>query len=197
MTSMTIGNPSTFAIESSITQAFAAPSLLALSFFVIHVGGSSYGIRSENATMLACSFDSVQRRISRRGMHRDPFNSETDAAKIVDAVRASWYGEDIKNQNFFGKSREEFNDALVLNEIFWAPDGDEAFDDGGHVLQYDAGGKVRLIAFKNTKLQDDVTSTLADIWMSADEFYGLLDKWQSNFELEWASVPKMLPGGIS
>ena len=34
--------------------------------------------------------------------------------------------------------------------IVWAPDGDEAFDDGSYVLQVESGDQVRLIAFVGT-----------------------------------------------
>ncbi len=36
------------------------------------------------------------------------------------------------------------------SKLMWAPDGDEAFDDGSYVLQIDSGSLVRLIGFKGT-----------------------------------------------
>lgn len=187
---MVVGDPSVLAIESSITQPYERLGQRALGFFVIHVGGKSYGVRSPEATLLACSFDAVRRRIAQQGKHCVLFGSEPDVAKVVDAVRAAMYDEDRQGESFFGMSADALRDALASHEIVWAPDGDAAFDDGGHVLQFDQGDKVRLIAFKNTSHQDDVGSTLAEAWMNADEFYGLLDKWQSRFEAEWAAALK-------
>ncbi len=187
---MVVGDPSVLAIESSITQPYERLGQRALGFFVIHVGGKSYGVRSPEATLLACSFDAVRRRIVRRGEHCVLFGSEPDAAKVVDAVRAAMYGEDCQGESFFGMSADVLRDALASNEIVWAPDGDAAFDDGGHVLQFDQGSKVRVVAFKNAGNQDEVASTLAEVWMNADEFYGLLNKWQGRFEAEWAAALK-------
>lgn len=61
---MIIGNPSIFAIESTITRAYERQSLRALGFFVIHVRGHCYGVRSPDSTFLACSYDEVLRRLA-------------------------------------------------------------------------------------------------------------------------------------
>lgn len=188
---MVVGDPSVLAIESSITQPYGRLSQRALGFFVIHVGGKSYGVRSPEATLLACSFDAVGRRIARRGQHCVVFGSEATAAKIVDAVHGAMYDEARQDERFFGMSADELREALASNEIVWAPDGDAAFDDGGHVLQFDQGDEVRLIAFKNVGHQDDVLGTLVEIWMNADEFYGLLNKWYCRFEAEWTATLKL------
>ena len=71
---------------------------------------------------------------------------------------------------------------LTSNRILWAPDGDEAFDDGGHVLQFDIGDQVRLIAFVNRPSEDDA---LREVWLNADNFYGLITEWHNGFEAEW------------
>ncbi len=98
------------------------------------------------------------------------------------------YGDDRQHEVFFGLSATEVRNALASNEIVWAPDGDAAFDDGGHVLQFDQGDMVRLIAFKNVGGIDEIAQTLAEAWVTADEFYGLLGRWQSGFEAEWATA---------
>jgi hypothetical protein len=50
-------------LELGITEAYARLGFRALGFFVIDVGGRGYGVRSPNATMLACSFDQVKKHI--------------------------------------------------------------------------------------------------------------------------------------
>ena len=188
---MLVGDPSTLAIESSITQPYERLSQRALGFFILHVGGKSYGVRSPEATLLACSFDAVRRRIGRRGEHCVVFGSEANAANIVDAVHAAMYDEDRQGETFFGMSADELREALASNEIVWAPDGDAAFDDGGHVLQFDQGDRVRLIAFRSTGNPDEVLSTMTELWMRADDFYQLLENWQSSFEAEWTAALKL------
>jgi len=71
--------------------------------------------------------------------------------------------------------------------ITWAPDGDEAFDDGSVVLHLDVENRVRLIAFNNTDVADDMIGTIREVWLDADLFYGVLSRWRDNFDAEWES----------
>jgi Immunity protein 42 len=64
-----IGDPKTFAIEWSISESFASRSQMALGYFIVHVSGTSFGVRSESATLLASSFNEVKRRLLERGLH--------------------------------------------------------------------------------------------------------------------------------
>ena len=188
MTTLIVGNTLNFAIESSITQAYENLGQRALGYFVIHVGGNSYGVHEPEATLLACSLDAVQRRVVRRGMHSMNIGADADALKVAEAVLAVTYDEVNPDTRFFGMSSDEFRHALISSEIVWAPDGDAAFDDGGHVLQFDVGNQVRLIAFMNPVRREDVASSLTEVWTSAEEFYGCLDKWQRQFQVEWMAA---------
>ncbi|QDU54111.1 Imm42 family immunity protein [Aeoliella mucimassa] len=185
---MIAGNPSTFAIESNITQAYEQLSWLALGCFVIHISGRRYGVFKPDATMLACSFDEVGRRISSRGNHTVPF-SELDAGEIALAFSGALYASNPE-QYYFGIALPTFYDMIHASRVVWAPDGDEAFDDGSYVLQFDFEAHVRLIAFKSGQesLYDPVT--LSDIWLEADNFYSILSQWHDNFSSEWGSMPK-------
>ena len=142
MNAVLVGDSTTLAVGASITRARRL-SQRALGFLVLHVGGKSYGVRSPEVTLLACSFDAVRRRIARLDMHCVLFGSTLTAAKIVDAVHASLYDEGRQGESFFGISADELRNALASNKMVWAPDGDAAFDDGGHVLQFDQGDSVR------------------------------------------------------
>lgn len=181
---MLVGNPSTFAIESDITVPYEQPGQLALGSFIIHVGGKEYGVRSRTATLLACSLDAVKRRIAHRGRHVAAFGSESASARIVDAVCGAGYDLGRQTEKFFGLSAAEFTTKLHSCEIVWAPDGDAAFDDGGHVLQFDVADQVRLIAFKNLECMNDVLHSMAEAWLSANEFYQTLDDWQQRLAAE-------------
>ena len=188
MTTLIVGNTLNFAIESCITQAYENLGQRALGYFVIHVGGNSYGVHEPEATLLACSLDAVLRRVVRRGMHSMNIGADADALKVAEAVLAVTYDEVNPDTRFFGMSSDEFRHALISSEIVWAPDGDAAFDDGGHVLQFDVGNQVRLIAFMNPVRREDVASSLTEVWTSAEEFYGCLDKWQRQFQVEWMAA---------
>jgi hypothetical protein len=187
---MIVGNPSVFAVESGIVQAYKRLSFRALGFFVIYVGGRCYGNRSPDSTMLACSYDEIQRRLAERGSHTSPFAAEAEAGKIADAFRDAFYAQKQRD-SYFGIPWSEFSDIIRSKRIMWAPDGDEAFDDGSYVLQFDVHDRVRLIAFKSG--QDDLhdPATINDMWLTADEFYGVLQRWHDLFEAEWVSMPKV------
>jgi Immunity protein 42 len=176
------GDPANFAIETGIVEVFERTSQLGIGYFVLHVAGRRFGVLKPDATLLACSYDSVERRLSRRGRHNVFFGAEADAINIVDAVRAATYDADRQSERFFGLPAEQFCNTFAAKEIIWAPDGDEAFDDGSHVLQFDLNDKVRLIAFKNLDDSKDVIQTIVEAWISADQFYQILKDWKEGFE---------------
>src|ERR1035437_320300 len=130
---MTIGDPCTFAVESIISEAYLREGLRALGCFVIYVGGGRYGVYGPNATLLGCSFDEVAKRVRQRGLHVAPFAKAENPGMIADAFREAIYSENAKNE-YFGIPRDRFCDLVYSSDILWAPDGDEAFDDGSYVL---------------------------------------------------------------
>lgn len=182
---MIVGDRGKFALESEITHAYNGKSQMALGFFIIHIGGIEYGVRSPEASMLACSFHEVSERLLRRGTHSVPFELSCDALSIATSYLTGLYDEEPKQRDFLGMPAEKFTDALRAAAIGWAPDGDAAFDDGSHVLQFDLKERVRLIAFKNTEAREDMAETLAEQWLDASLFYDVLRRWKSLFEVEW------------
>lgn len=187
---MMIGNPAVFAIESQITRAYESLGRRALGFFVLHVGGQRYGVYKPEATMLANSFDMVQERITCRGKHTAPFASEPDGGAIADAFQNAVYADE-QEKSFFGIPLAEFSKFFCMpNRVVWAPDGDEAFDDGSYVPQFDVESRVRLIAFNGDVGYRHDPATLNDIWLPADDFYNILGQWHDAFESEWVSAPK-------
>jgi hypothetical protein len=187
---MIVGDPSTFAIESGITEAYTKLGLRALGFFVVHVGGKRFGVYEPCATTMANSFDEVQNRIARRGLHTAPFAKEADAGRIADAFREAIYADE-PGESFFGLGQRQFHDLVYSHHLCWAPDGDEAFDDGSYILQFDLPERARLIAFKCGENSLHDPSSLRDVWMSAEDYYRVLDQWQESFESEWAASPKI------
>jgi hypothetical protein len=185
---MIIGSKSKFAIESVITKAYKRLSFRALGYFVIYIKGTKYGIDLPNATLLACSFDEVENRLLGRGSHKAFFDKEPDANKIADAVCSSIYSEEQKGNYFFSIPCANFYDIIVTNKLMWAPDGDQAFDDGSHILQFDIEDQVRLIGFKR---YENVVNNLTDIWLDASVFYTILQRWHDTFKSEWKAALKI------
>ena len=185
---MTVGDTSTFAIESEITRAFEKPSLRGLGYFVIHVTGQSYGIKSSGQSMLACSLDGVATRITRRGTHQASF-AEAAAIDIANAYTSAVYLDSDGDETYFGLSESQFTNALYSSSIVWTPDGDGAFDDGSYVLQFDIDDRVRLIAFKRPDSLVDPAS-VREVWLSSETFYNALREWRDTFMAEWESLPK-------
>ncbi len=181
---MLIGYKNQFAIESEITLIAPHRSQIALGFFVIYINGIQYGIRKPDATMLGCSFNEVRARCIRRNTHILPNLEAYDAFQIADDCYGSIYRDNPEPCLFLGIAKEPFYHLITANHLFWAPDGDEAFDNGSFVLQFDAGAQVRLIGFKSNGEGEVELDSLSDLCLEADLFYTLLEQWQSNFELE-------------
>lgn len=188
---MLIGRPEIFAIESGITVAYESLGMLAWGYFAIHVGGRVYGVREPDATLLACSFGGVGDRLAACGRHTAPFSTEPDAAEIANAFRSAIYAEE-QEDSYFGLSLSDFSNyfSMQFQNLVWAPDGDEAFDDSSYVLQFDVQDRVRLIAFKCTPDSRHDPLTLADVWLPADVFYLTLAEWHEAFDREWRAAPK-------
>lgn len=187
---MIVGSKSTFAIESGITRAYERVSFRALGFFVLHIGGQNYGVRATDASMLACSLTEIEARIVRRNTHVAPFATGIEGSRIADAVRKALYAPNQEEERFFGISGREFSDLIYSKNILWAPDGDEAFDDGSHVLHIDFGDQVRLIGFRCSEGYHYDPKTLTDIWLPAADFYRVLHQWRNAFLTEWQKTQK-------
>jgi hypothetical protein len=138
--------------------------------------------------MLACSFDEIGRRITGRGTHQAPF-AEAEAVDIAKAYTSAIYLDNNGTETYFGMSEAQFTKTLYSKSLVWAPDGDEAFDDGSYVLQFDVGDRVRLIAFKRPESLVD-PATVREAWLPSDTFYNALCKWRDDFLAEWESLPK-------
>lgn len=186
---MIAGIPVEFALESEIRVAYERPALLGLGFFAIHLGGVQYGVRAADATLLACSYDAVKERIDKRGTHRPPFSELEDAGSIADAFGRAQYADEDDGL-YLKLSRTELVEGMHSGGVVWAPDGDEAFDDGSCVLHFDVGARVRLIGFRRRHDQRHDPDTLRDVWLASEAFYRTLQEWKEAFDASWNSMPK-------
>lgn len=184
MKPLIVGDPAQFAIESGISQVLTPQSQLAIGYFTIHLGGHRYGVYASDATLLGCSFNAIQTRVSQRGLHTAPFCKLSTALQLIDAYRAANFVDERQEEQFFGLSCSGFKDVVVANGIIFAPDGDAAFDDDSHILQFDCDNYVRLIAFKNLSSGVDSLETIVEKYIVANEFYEILSRWAEGFVLE-------------
>jgi Immunity protein 42 len=190
MTRLLVGDVSRFVIETAIKESYDSESQMALGSFVVHVAGKSYGVSAADATLLAVPFCSIRRRIAMRGQHCAPFSKFRDATALVEALVSAVYRETRPHEMAFELSMIEIAKILDDNFIDWGPDGDESFDDGSHIYQFDVGDSVRIEACKN---RNDDDLCLSEIWLPSDEFYGILDNWQRQFDLEWCTLRRGEP----
>lgn len=186
MGAVIVREASLFAIESEITKVVPSISQRALGFFVIHVCGRRFGVQEPDASMLGCSFEEVNSRLQRCGTHCARVLRDINAADVAEAYLDAIY-RDTSRTDYFGLSHQGFVEVVHSSAIRWAPDGDEAFDDGSVVLHLDVENRVRLIAFNNTDVADDMIGTIREVWLDADLFYGVLSRWRDNFDAEWES----------
>jgi Immunity protein 42 len=188
---MIVGDLNTFAIESEITLAYDRLNEVALGFFAVHIMGRCYGVRKPDATMLADPFNEVVKRITKRGSHNPVFPMTATAANIAYSFRRAIYDESKDGELFFGMSVRQFTNAISSNRLEWTAYCDEAFDDSSYVLQFEDDNQVRLVAFTGTPdFRYDPTS-LRDVRLSPDAFYGILQEWHERFRNEWSSWPKV------
>jgi hypothetical protein len=185
-----IGDPRSFAVEFAIREAYQRLSLRALGYFVIHIRGHVYGVKDADATMLANSLDEVEHRIKKRGSHTAAFEAG-DAEEIASAYLVSEYEEGVLGEKFLELSKEQFREATYAADLVWVPDGDEAFDDGSHILQFDIGDQVRLVAFKRDYPNRGGVMELCEVWLSATGFYAILKDCRDQFLKLWQSMPKV------
>jgi len=115
---MIVGDTNTFAIESEISVAYERLSQRALGFFALHVGGRCYGVRDWDATLLACSFDGVGRRIRDRGAHAADAIADVDAEALAMAFSRAVYIEHDENEFFLGMQERPFRDLIHIQQAY-------------------------------------------------------------------------------
>lgn len=188
---MLIGNKNTFAIEWQITTAYSNPSLLGLGFYSVFVGNRLFGIQGDEATLLACSYDAVLTRIRNRGKHRDDRLDAESPQKILGGYCCAMFGDSDAYDRISDMSAEDFTAAINSTGILFAPDGDQAFDDGSIILHLDRVDSVILVAGKSTKACGVIDEgSVVQVSLEADYFYGCLAEWKMAVDKEMGSMAK-------
>jgi hypothetical protein len=189
--SLLVGSRNSFAIESHVSQILTSPSQMGLGYFNVHIADCRYGVRGPDATLLACSFDAVNERLRSRGKHICPRLDQVNGLKLS----ALYYDLVYRGR----REIETPEDQVVLGvleseeaaKIVWAPDGDEAFDDGSFILQYDSDAMVRLVAFRVTDGGEIDVECSRDIWIPGAVFYRILAEWSEQFSSNWNEMCRL------
>lgn len=180
-----VGQTREFAVESHISAAYEELGLRALGFFTLLIKGRRFGVHEHDATMLANSFDEVCRRIAHRGQHIAPFGADSRPYEIASAIVSVLYCDIPSEAKQLGMTNKELAVLTHERRLVWAPDGDAAFDDRSHVVQFDVDNQVRLIAFRRGEEGLFDEASLVDQWLPAEEFYTVLEEWRDCFTREW------------
>ncbi|SEM35475.1 Imm42 family immunity protein [Xaviernesmea oryzae] len=180
---MLIGNKMTFAIQSEVSKFLESESQLAIGLFNIHIKANRYGVAKPDASLLGNSFKEVQLRIKRREKHT--IKNEISAIDLVSIIQYETYGLGKIDLKFGENFRKQIMRDVDDNLLIWAPDGDEAFDDGSHVIHIDSKDKVRIIGFLN----EEPVAKLSEIYLEASVFYEVLSTWYAVFFDDWKRSP--------
>jgi hypothetical protein len=175
------GDFSEFCIEWAMSKPFDENSFLALGYFNISINRTRYGVKAPDATLLANTYDEIKKRLCDRGSHVSTF-SDKNAGEIALAVASSRYRLPVRSNTFFGMDAKSFLAEIFKKRLLWAPDGNEAFDDGSHILQFDVDTKVRLIGFKNEPSETQILNSVTDVTLDGEVYYTLLADWISDFD---------------
>lgn len=178
------GNADIFAIESLMAQPVLNDSQCGIGYFVLYVNSMMYGCRELDSTCLGCSYNEVKQRLRNRGKHvlEIPI---ADPVHFARSAIACMYGSEDDGAGYDFLDKECFLDILAQSGAWWAPDGDEAFDDGSNVFQIDCAESVRIIAFKRGAAGSVDESSLRDLTLDATAFYTILEQWIRDFEMDW------------
>lgn len=194
---MLVGEKSTFGIAWQLTEAYHSMGMRGMGYFNYYIGGLRFGVNSPHATLLGCSFESIRERVRLRGTHHAAF-SLNEAKEIAISYRRACFDESAADNLFFGTLAPILCKEIHEANVVMAPDGDLAFNDGSHVLQFDVDNKVRLIAFKSTEIgYTFVQHSLRDVWLSADSFYVILEQCLLDFDREWSAMNKVANTSIT
>jgi len=180
-----------FAIKSFISSAYINESIMAIGYFLIEIKGVTYGVKKDDATALGNSYGAVIHRLELEGKHIAPTELIIlPSLELAQTTYNSLYGRLDKQGSWeYDISCEKLADTIYGNNLIWAPDGDEAFDDGSFVFQFDIDDKtVRLIGYGTN--DDYSVHTVRDLIISSDEYYSTLKEWSDGFYMEWQSFEK-------
>jgi hypothetical protein len=179
-----VGNDQ-FYLESFVDSYLPDIGQMAIGYFSISIDGRAYGVKRKDASLLACSYDAVVRRLKASDSHRLSFGDKHPAHFYVHELLRAHLGDSSYQRCFTDEEREEFVAKLFSHELWWAPDGDAAFDDGSYVIQMDYPNYVRVIGFKYLESQSETLASISELRMDSGEFYDVLEEWSGRFLEDW------------
>lgn len=175
-----LGHSDSFMLDTCVSFIYPGNRITnAIGWFNIWISGHRYGCHEPDSTALAHSYDCVGAIIRNRGGHTSAL-SEYSADDVALRLGGACFG-DLEFTEVQGMSSDELYADVIRRRLWWAPDGDEAFDDGSNVILFDVGAHVRLVGFRMT---DDAESVVDVHESTVPEavFYDLLIEWRNGFE---------------
>ena len=184
---MIIGNPYNFAIESEIVKAYSHPGFLGLGYFIVHVKNQTYGIRDDEATLLAGALGSMQEHLEWRGKHIAEFAGRLDSVLLSNLIYGSIYRDAEEVGWPYPLPQDEIEKTVIKNNLL-EKCFDQAFDDGSYLSIIDNEESTRVLAFRSTSEYDvcDVSEAI----IASDEFYSILESWTGSILRQWKSMKK-------
>ena len=175
-----LGHSDSFMLDTCVSLIYPGNRISkSLGWFNIWISGHRYGCHEPDSTLLGNSYDRVGAIIRNRGGHTSAL-SEYPANDIALRLGGACFGG-LEFAEVQGMSSDELYADVIRRRLWWAPDGDEAFDDGSNVIIFDIGASVRLVGFRMT----DNAEAVVDVHESAVPeavFYDLLIEWRNRFE---------------
>jgi hypothetical protein len=164
-----------------VTEVFSDVQNNLLGYFVVYIQGQRYGVYEPDATLLGNSIGTVRQRVANMGSHTLGISIDFPEKQLIDWY-IKCYGDLLSPcRDILGDDGLKLWDEFNRNKILWAPDGDEAFDDGSHVFHFDFGRIVRLIGCTYVNYLP-IENSIRSICLPSSDFYEILDRWQASFE---------------
>jgi len=172
---MIIGDPDRFAIEFEISEPYEDKHFLAMGIFIVLINGREYGLRKHDATTFGGAVDAVETLIEWRGRGAETDLSTMTAMAVAEAYLSAFYLDEPLV--FREEQRETWQQKFLAANCLW-PNSDEEFDDGSHILYFNLGNRIRLVAFKNDDCQ---LADLTEIMIDPEVFHDVLSRWLDCF----------------
>lgn len=187
---MILGDSQVFGLELRVSELFERASFVALGCYRVHVDGVAFGVDDDEASLLACSYQSLDARLRCRGRHVFEPAREYSGAEIAAAYTDAVYSDRDPDDVELGLPLRALGPTFHERRLVLAPDGDQVFDDSSRILHFDLEERVRLVAYRSVSCNSaDGTRDLVDVELDAELFYGTLDQWLQHLralrEKEW------------
>ena len=140
---MIVGDRSRFAVEIELHPDSPKSISTGFGLYRFWIADQPYGRSAPDASCLAASCDALRERLGQRGHHDATGMPTGNPLGILE--RAYWLIYRVTDVHIASRQASA-QEVAQARRLMMAPDGDEAFDDGSFVVQWDDRGVVGLAA---------------------------------------------------